>query len=63
MPPGGDALSPLPPLPPRAPRRNRWDEGDPHSGDTGPGQGARRDQAPDDQWDRARRDEWDEPDW
>jgi hypothetical protein len=62
-PPGGDALSPLPPLPPRAPRRNRWDEDGPQSDGAGPGQGPGRDQAPDDQWDRAQHDERDERDW
>ena len=75
--PQGDdgGLSPLPPLPPRAPRRNRWEESDLHSGgappEPSPGSHEGWDPAPreeqdrgtDDERDRARRDDWDEPDW
>ena len=69
---GLSPLSPLPPLPPRAPRRNRW-EGDADSGgappelsrDTGEerDQIGREERATGAEWDRARREEWDERDW
>jgi hypothetical protein len=53
----------LPPLPPRAPRRARREEGDPHADGTPAelGRGPRDDwdDAPDDRWDRPRRDEQD----
>ena len=73
QPPADDAgLSPLPPLPPLPPRRNRWEgDADPDgappelSGETGEGQDrtGREEPVTGTEWDRARREEWDERDW